>query len=159
MNNTAIETENKRDLQLTRMIDAPREKVWRAWTEPELMKEWFAPKPWTTAEVRLDLRAGGSNLIVMQDLQGNRYPNQGVYLEVVENERLVFTNAYTKAWEPSEKPFMTAIITLQDEGGKTRYNAHVWHWTAEDREVHEKMGFYEGWGQCADQLAELVKTI
>ncbi len=86
-------------------------------------------------------------------------PNPGVYLEVVENEKLVFTDAYTTAWEPSEKPFMTAIVTFEDLGdGKTRYTARVRHWTVDDREAHEKMGFHEGWGQCADQLAELLLT-
>ena len=55
---------------------------------------------------------------------------------------------------------MTAIITFEDLGdGKTRYTARARHWTVEDREAHEKMGFHEGWGQCADQLAELLKTI
>jgi uncharacterized protein YndB with AHSA1/START domain len=77
----------------------------------------------------------------------------------VKNERLVFTDAYTKAWEPSAKPFMTAILTFDDEGGKTRYTARVHHWTEADRETHEKMGFHEGWGQCADQLAALVAKL
>jgi uncharacterized protein YndB with AHSA1/START domain len=145
-----------RELVLTRIIDAPREKVFRAWTDPDLLKQWFAPLPYTTPVAELDVRTGGANLIVMRDPQGNDLPNRGVYLEVVENERLVITNAYTKAWEPSEKPFMTVILTFEDEGGKTRYTARVLHWTAADREAHEKMGFHEGWGQCADQLAALV---
>jgi uncharacterized protein YndB with AHSA1/START domain len=87
---------------------------------------------------------------------GNDLPNRGVYLEVVKNERLVVTDAYTKAWEPSEKPFMTLIVTFKNEGGKTKYIARVLHWTAADRETHEKMGFHQGWSQCADQLAALV---
>ena len=77
----------------------------------------------------------------------------------MKNERLVFTDAYTKAWEPSEKPFLTGIVTFEDEGGKTRYTARALHWTAADREAHEKMGFHEGWGQCADQLAALAAKI
>lgn len=148
-----------RELVLTRLIDAPREKLFRAWTEPELMKQWFVPRPWTTPVIEVDLRPGGSNLIVMRSPEGNEFPNRGVYLEIVKNERLVFTDAYTKAWEPSEKPFFTGIITFEDEGGKTRYTARALHWTVADREEHEKMGFHEGWGQCADQLAELVAKI
>lgn len=147
------------ELVLTRLIDAPREKLFRAWTDPELMKQWFVPRPWTLSKVEIDVRPGGSSLIVMRDPEGNEYPNPGVYLEVVENEKLVFTDAYTEAWVPSGKPFMTAIVTFEDEGGKTRYTARARHWTAEDRETHEKMGFHEGWGQCADQLAELVAKI
>jgi uncharacterized protein YndB with AHSA1/START domain len=148
-----------RELVLTRIINAPREKVFKAWTDPELLKQWFAPRPWTTPVAQLDVRPGGANLIVMRDPQGNEFPNRGVYLEVVKNERLVVTDAYTKAWEPSEKPFMTAILTFEDAGGgKTRYTARALHWTAADRETHEKMGFHEGWGQCADQLEAVVNA-
>jgi uncharacterized protein YndB with AHSA1/START domain len=146
----------ERELVISRIIDAPREKVFKAWTDPELLKQWFAPKPWTTPVAELDVRPGGASLIVMRGPDGNEFPNRGVYLEVVKNERLVFTNAYTKAWEPSDKPFMTAIITLDDLGGKTRYTARVLHWTVADREAHEKMGFHKGWAQCADQLAALL---
>jgi uncharacterized protein YndB with AHSA1/START domain len=148
-----------RELVLTRLIDASRDKLFRAWTDPELLKQWFAPLPWTTAAAELDVRPGGANMVVMRDPQGNEFPNRGVYLEVVKNERLVFTDAYTKAWEPSEKPFMTVILTFEDEGGKTRYTARVRHWTIADREAHEKMGFHEGWGQCAEQLAAVVAKL
>lgn len=148
-----------RELVLTRIIDAPREKLFRAWTDPELLKQWFAPLPWTISAAELDLRPGGTALVVMRDPDGNEYPNPGIYLEVVENERLVFTDAFTKAWEPSEKAFMTAIVTFEDIGGKTRYTARARHWTVADREAHEKMGFHEGWGQCADQLAALAAKI
>jgi uncharacterized protein YndB with AHSA1/START domain len=151
-------TASDRDLVITRVIDAPREKVFKAWTDPELLKQWFAPLPYTTPIAELDVRPGGANLIVMRDPQGNDLPNRGVYLEVVKNERLVFTNAYTKAWEPSEKPFMTVILTFENESGKTKYTALVRHWTVADRETHEKMGFYQGWGQCADQLEALVRS-
>ena len=132
-----------RELMLTRLIDAPRAKLFRAWTEPELLKQWFAPLPYTTPVAELDVRPGGAN--VMRDPQGNEFPNRGVYLEVVKNERLVFTDAYSGAWEPSEKPFMTVILTFEDDGGRTRYTARVRHWTAADREKHEQMGFHGGW--------------
>jgi len=148
-----------RELVLTRLIDAPREKLFRAWTEPELMKQWFTPRPWTTPVIEVDLRPGGANLIVMRGPDGTEFPNRGIYLEIVKNERLVFTDAYTKAWEPSDKPFFTGVITFEDEGGKTRYTARALHWTVADREAHEKMGFHEGWGLCADQLAELAARI
>ncbi len=149
----------ERELVLTRLIDAPREKVYRAWTEPELLKKWFAPLPWTTSRAELDVRPGGSNLVVMRSPEGQEFPNPGIYLEVVKNERLVTTDAYTRAWEPSEKPFMTLVLTFENEGGKTRYTARVRHWSAADREAHEKMGFHEGWGQTTDQLEALVKSL
>ena len=148
-----------RELILTRLIDAPREKLFRAWTDPVLMTKWFAPAPWTTPRAETDLRVGGSSTIVMAGPDGQEFPNTGVYLEIVPNEKLVFTDAYVKAWEPSAKPFMTVTLTFEEEAGQTRYTARVRHWTVEDREAHEAMGFHTGWGQCADQLEALVKTI
>jgi uncharacterized protein YndB with AHSA1/START domain len=147
-----------RELVLTRTIHAPREKVFRAWTDPDLLKQWFAPLPYTTPAAQMDVRPGGSSRIVMRAPDGTEMPNRGVYLEVVPNERLVFTDAY-KAWEPSEKPFMTVILTFEDDGGQTKYTARVRHWTVADRETHEKMGFHQGWGICADQLAALVEKV
>jgi uncharacterized protein YndB with AHSA1/START domain len=148
-----------RELVLTRLINAPRAKVYRAWTDPELLKQWFAPKPYTTPIVEIDVRPGGSAYFVMRGPDGKDLPNRGVYLEVVPNEKLVSTDAYVTAWEPSEKPFMTLILTFEDDGGKTRYTARVRHWSVADREAHEKMGFHEGWGLCTDQLEALVAKI
>ena len=156
---TADANHTDRDLVLTRIIDAPREKVYRCWTDPELVKQWFAPRPWSTPEVRMDVRAGGSSHVVMRDPDGNDYPNPGLFLEVVPNEKLVFTDAFTSAWQPSEKPFMVVILTFEDEGGRTKYTAIARHWTVADREAHEKMGFHEGWAQCANQLEELAKSL
>jgi uncharacterized protein YndB with AHSA1/START domain len=153
--NSATDT-SERELVLTRLIDAPRAKVYQAWTDAEQLKKWFAPLPWTTPHAELDVRAGGANLIVMRSPEGQDMPNSGVYLEVAPNERLVFTDAYSEAWLPSAKPFMTVILTFADEDGKTRYTARVRHWTAEDKETHEKMGFHVGWGICTDQLTALV---
>ena len=148
-----------RELVLTRLIDAPRETLYRCWTEPALMKQWFAPKPYETPVVEVDVRSGGANLIVMRGPDGQDMPNRGMYLEVVPNERLVFTDAFTEAWQPSAKPFMTAILTFEPQGDKTLYTARVRHWTVEDREAHEKMGFHQGWGICTDQLAALAATL
>ncbi len=148
-----------RELVLTRLIDAPREKIFKAWTTPALLQRWFAPLPWRTPSAELDVRPGGTSTITMRSPEGKDFPSTGVYLEVVENERLVFTDSFTKAWQPSEKPFMTVVLTFEDEGGKTRYTARVLHPTVADREKHEQMGFHEGWGQCADQLAALVAKL
>lgn len=148
-----------RELVLTRLIDAPRAILFRCWTEAELLKQWFAPLPYTTPHAELDARTGGSNYIVMRSPDGEDMPLRGVYLEVVKNERIVFTDAFSEAWQPSEKPFFTGIITFEEEGDKTRYTARARHWTAEDCEAHAKMGFHEGWGQCADQLAALAAKL
>lgn len=152
-----------RELVIARVIDAPRDKVWRCWTEPELIRQWFVPKPWTIAAAEVDPRPGGASNITMRDPDGNEFPSPGVYLEVVPNEKLVFTDAFTAGWKTSEKPFFVAVLTFEEEGGegsgRTRYVARARHWTDEDMEAHRKMGFEEGWGMCADQLEELAKTL
>jgi uncharacterized protein YndB with AHSA1/START domain len=157
--NTDTPSVQDRELVLTRLIDAPRDKLFRAWTDPDLLRQWFAPLPYTTPVAELDVRPGGSCLIVMRGPDGNDMPNRGVYLEVLENERLVWTDSFTSAWDPSAKPFMTAILTFEDVASKTKYTARVRHATVADREAHEKMGFHQGWGKCTDQLAALVATI
>jgi uncharacterized protein YndB with AHSA1/START domain len=149
------------ELVLTRLLDTPREALYRCWTEPELLKQWFAPAPYTTPVAEVDVRVGGASRIVMQGPDGQDIPCPGAYLEVVPGRKLVFTDAYTGDWTPKTdgKPFMTAIITFDDENGKTRYTAKVRHWSAEDKNAHEEMGFHTGWGQCADQLAALAAGI
>jgi uncharacterized protein YndB with AHSA1/START domain len=153
----AVSTSN-RELVLTRIIDLPPQKLFRAWTEPELLKQWFCPRPWGVARATLDVRPGGICNVVMLSPEGQEFPNPGVYLEVIPNRRLIFTDAYTEAWVPSAKPFMTGIIDFEELGGKTRYTARARHWTEADRDAHEKMGFHEGWGKATDQLVELMST-
>ena len=148
-----------RELSLTRFIEASPEALYRCWTEPDLLKQWFAPAPWSTPHAELDVRVGGAGYIIMSDPEGNEFGNRGVYLEVVPNELLVLTDAYTAAWTPSEKPFMTTILTFEPEGAGTRYTARVLHWSVADREAHEAMGFQEGWGLCTDQLAALAARL
>ncbi|MBK1881038.1 SRPBCC family protein [Luteolibacter pohnpeiensis] len=154
-----MSTESDRELTLTRIIEAPPAKLFRCWTEPELLKQWFTPPPFKTIHAEVDLRPGGSSLIVMQGPDGGKIECPGIYLEVIPNEKLVFTDAYLSAWEPSAKPFMTAILTFDDLGDRTKYTARVLHWTAEDRKAHEEMGFHQGWGVATDQLAELAAKL
>lgn len=148
-----------RTLVLTRLIDASPENVFRCWSEPELIRQWFSPKPWTTPKVDTDFRPGGSSMVTMADEHGVEYPNPGQFLEIVPNKKIVFTDAYVGDWVPAEKPFFTAVLTFENEGGKTRYTATALHWTREDKEVHEKMGFYDGWGVTTSQLEELARTL
>ena len=156
---SAAPTADPRELVLTRLINVPRDKIFRCWTEPALIVQWFTPPPWKTIRAAIDLRAGGSTNIVMQGPDGSEVPNRGIYLEVVENERLVFTDAFTSAWEPSAKPFFTCVLTFEEEDGKTRYTARARHWTAEDCKAHADMGFHVGWGVATDQLAALAVTL
>lgn len=158
--NTSVPFPADRELVLSRVLHASREKLYRCWTEPALITRWFTPPPYETVRAENDVRPGGSSLVVMRSPEGVEMPCPGVYLEVVPNERLVFTDAFTAAWEPSEKPFMTGILTFEDAGdGKTRYTARVRHWSVADCEQHAKMGFHEGWGIATDQLEALAKTL
>ena len=156
---TAEADKAEHELVITRLIDVPRDKLFRCWTEPALICQWFTPPPWKTIAAVTDVRAGGASLITMQGPDGTQMPNRGVYLEVVPNEKLVFTDAYTSAWVPSAKPFFTGVLTFEDEGGKTRYTARARHWTAEDCAAHEQMGFFVGWGIATDQLAALASSL
>ncbi|NWG45504.1 MAG: SRPBCC family protein [Alphaproteobacteria bacterium] len=154
------EREDPRDLVLTLTLDAPRAAVWRCWTEAELLTQWFTPRPWTTEEVFLDVRPGGTSRMVMCGPDGSRHPESGVYLEVVPGRRLVFTDTFRVAWEPSEAPFMTGIITLADDGtGGTLYEGRARHWSMADRDRHAEMGFHDGWTKAARQLEAVARTL
>lgn len=153
------DSERSLELTISREIDVPRERVWEAWTDPEQLKQWFTPRPYTTPECSIDLRPGGVFYTKMRDPEGNEFPGYGVYLEVVAPARLVFTDAYTEAWKPSEKPFMTATIELDDlGGGRTRYTATAAHWNLNDAKAHEEMGFFQGWNTALDQLVEFIES-
>ncbi len=148
----------ERELILVRETEVPPERLYAGWTQPELLVQWFTPKPWTTTACEIDLRVGGTCKTTMRSPEGQEFPNTGVYLEIVPNERLVFTDAYGPGWEPNPNPFFTAVLTFETlPNGKTRYTARAMHWTAEAREQHATMGFIEGWGKAFDQLVELVR--
>ena len=94
----------------------------------------------------------------MRSPEGENFPNVGCYLDVVEYERLVFTDALTPGFRPAAKPFMTAIVTMSDHNGGTKYVARALHRSPEDRKSHEEMGFHDGWGTALDQLVAHVKS-
>ena len=146
-----------RELSFSRVVDATRERLYAGWTDPALLPQWFAPRPLTTTVEKMDVRPGGAFRATMRTPGGQEFPQSGVFLELVPNERIVFTDAFTEGWDPRPEHFFVGIVTLEDLGdGKTRYTATVRHWTAEAREQHEKMGFEAGWDQCLDQLVELA---
>ena len=154
-----LKPDPKLDLVLERVVDVPRELVWAAWTRPEHLRKWFTPAPWTVADCEIDLRPGGIFRTVMRSPEGKEFPNIGCYLEVVPNERLVWTDALLPGYRPAENPFMTAIITLESQGKGTRYTAVAIHRDDAGRKKHEDMGFYQGWGKALDQLVAHVKTM
>lgn len=156
---TEVPTESH-ELVLDRILNAPREKLWRLWTDPALMGEWFCPKPWYVTDAVVDPRPGGEFSFVMHGPDGEEFPNMGVCLEAVEGRKLVFTDAFAPGWLPSGKPFMVAEVSFEDAGeGRTRYVARARHWTDEAKREHEKMGFHDGWNTVADQLEALANRL
>lgn len=156
------------DLQFERVVDVPREKIWAAWTTPKLLMPWFCPLPWKTVECEIDLRAGGKFNFTMQSPDGKQFPNHACYLEIIKNEKLVWTNALEPGFRPAKQPepspghecaefLMTASILLEVVASSTKYTALVQHANVEARIAHEKMGFEEGWGACLDQLVAIIK--
>jgi uncharacterized protein YndB with AHSA1/START domain len=140
------------DLVLTREINAPREILYQCWTQPEHLVHWFVPKPHRVTACELDPRPGGACNTTF-DVEGQVMENKGVYLEVIPNEKLVFTDTYSAGWKPAAEPFMTAIVTFADLGhGRTRYTAIARHRNADAAKTHAEMGFHDGWGTVATQL-------
>lgn len=154
------------DLVLERRIAASPATVWRCWTEPELLMQWFCPKPWKVTKAVIDLRPGGRFFTRMEGPDGEapgndirEMDNEGCFLDVVTRQRLVFTDALAGGWRPNPRTFMTAIVTFAPEGGGTAYRAVALHADPEARETHENMGFHDGWGTAADQLEALAATL
>jgi uncharacterized protein YndB with AHSA1/START domain len=151
------------DLVLERVVDVPPRLVWAAWTKPEQLKKWFTPAPWQTTECEIDLRPGGIFRTVMRGPEGQQVDNAGCWLEIVENEKLVWTGALGPGYRPRATPpgsfLMTAVITLEAQGQGTKYTALVIHADEEARRQHEAMGFHAGWGKALDQLVAMAKTM
>lgn len=147
------------DLLLERELNAPRDLLWRCWTTPEHLVHWFVPKPHRVTDCRLDLRVGGACNTTFE-VDGKLMENNGVYLEVIPNEKLVFTDAFTEGWKPAPDPFLTAILTFADAGpGRTRYTALARHRSKEAADQHKAMGFFEGWGTVATQLEAYARGL
>ena len=157
---------SKLDLTFERIVDVPKELVWRAWTEPQLITQWFTPVPWQTIACEIDLRPGGIFSTVMRSPEGQEFPNAGCYLEVRDNEKLVWTNALLPGFRPvpaaqnvSTVDFLfTAMIELEALAQGTRYIATVIHADEAGCKQHAQMGFHEGWGKALDQLVAMVKN-
>jgi uncharacterized protein YndB with AHSA1/START domain len=145
---------------ITRTFDAPRELVWRAWTEPEQFKRWWGPEHFTSPVAKMDLRVGGTYLAAMRSPEGQDFYSTGVYREITPPERLVFTDAFADAdgnvvpashygmdgdW-PAE---ILVTVTLEEENGRTRLTMRQDGIPA--GEMREQTS--AGWSQSFDKLA------
>jgi uncharacterized protein YndB with AHSA1/START domain len=164
-----IKIDPQLDLVLERVVDVPRELVWEAWTNPEHLKVWFTPDPWKTVDCELDLRPGGAFKFVMQSPEGEKFPNEGCYLEIVKNAKIVWTTSLLGGYRPAkltaapghecEEFAMTAMVLFESQGRKTKYTAIALHADPETRKRHADMGFQDGWGKALDQLvAHMMKV-
>lgn len=146
------------DLTTSRIIKAPRSLVWSAWADPVSFAQWWIPAPIKCKVVDMDLRPGGSFVTEMSEDGGPFGPHlSACFLDVVEAERIVFTNMLTGGWRPAEQGFMTAVITFEEHAEGTAYAARALHRNRVDRDKHEEMGFHDGWGTVTAQLAALVE--
>jgi uncharacterized protein YndB with AHSA1/START domain len=161
-NNVAKKPEN--ELVITRVFDAPRELVWKAWTEPEHFKKWWGPETFTAPVIKMDFREGGSYLYCMRSPDGHDFWSTGVYREIVPIERIVFTDSFSDAegnvipasqygmsgdW-PSE---LLVTVTFEEQGGKTKMILRQAGIPA--GEMSEMTA--AGWNGSFDKLAESLK--
>jgi len=148
------------DLVISRLVRAPRATLWRAWTQPQLLEQWWCPRPWTTEVRAFDLRPGGAFHTFMRGPDGGTSDNPGCFLEIVPQQRIVFSSMLVGGWRP-QTPWMpfTAIISLADEGEDTRYIAHVMHPDQASRDRHEELGFFDGWNTCITQLETFARQL
>jgi uncharacterized protein YndB with AHSA1/START domain len=159
---------NEQELVITRILDAPRELVWKAWTDPERVKRWWGPKGFTTPFCKIDLRVGGVFHYCMRSPEGKDYWNTGVYREIIETERVVCTDSFADeegnvvpashyGMSPDFPLEMLVTVTFEEHreqhGGKTKLTLqHVGIPSGLDRENAQ-----QGWNESFDKLAEVVK--
>ncbi|TDC48837.1 polyketide cyclase [Actinomadura sp. KC345] len=149
------------DLALERIIRAPRATVWNAWTDPSKLEQWWIPAPAHCRVDRLEPRPGGALVTRMSDDGTDFVPHMDAcFLAADDLERLVFTNAIDGTWRPAAPApvAMTATITLSDHPDGTDYRIVVRHGTPDARAQHEKLGFADGWGTVAAQLAAFAEA-
>ncbi len=166
----AAKPANAREFVLTRTFKAPRALVFEAWTDPRLMAKWWGPAVFTNPVCEMDVRVGGKYRIVMRSPAGKDFPLQGVYREVVPNERIVFTDN----WEEHPDEFIAMLpknpdgstakesinaVTFEDHDGGTLLTIRSLFETAAVREGMEKMQMRKGWLESLVKLESLTETM
>ena len=148
------------DLTLQRVIRAPRAAVWRAWTEPSQLEQWWVPAPAVARIDRLEARPGGAFVTRISEDGVEFGPHiDASFLVVDDGERLVFTNAVDSRWRPTRPDpiAMVAEIVLRDHPDGTDYQVVVRHGDPAARARHEELGFFDGWGSVTGQLTAFVE--
>lgn len=156
-----MDTRTGTTLSLTHDMAVSAAAIWRCWSEPTLLSQWFCPAPWRYQSKTIELRAGGTFHGAMIGPEGQEFDNTGLILDAIPENRIVFSNMFTTGWVPQTPDFgMVAVISLIAKSAQdTTYHAQVHHWTDEACDTHENMGFFAGWHAACDQLEALAKTL
>ena len=164
MQTQALKT--KGELVITRILDAPRELVWKAWTEPELMMQWWAPKTFTAPSIKLDLRVGGEYLVCMLSPEGKDYWSKGTYKEIVPGQRLVLTDSFaddkgnivpaTYYGMSPEFPLESVVtVTFDENDGRTKLTLR--YDDVSSIPESDLTDMQQGWNEMLDKLADFLK--
>lgn len=157
-----IHIDSKLDLVLERIVPLSPDKIWRGWTEPAQLTQWFTPKPWETVRAEVDLTPGGKFVTVMRSPEGVEFPSEACFLEVVPNRRLVWTSALKRDYRPQATPLggflFTCTLTFEPVAEGTRYKAVARHADETGAKAHADMGFHNGWSAALDQLVALMQS-
>lgn len=147
------------DLEISRIIKAPPALLWDARVDPDSLAQWWLPAPHRCKVVTLDIRPGGGFETLMSDGEDFKPHLDACFLDVEWGRKLIFTNVLSAGWRPTSEPFIaiSAIISFNDHPDGTDYRARVFHRSASERDRHEHMGFFDGWGTCINQLQILAE--
>jgi len=169
-NQTEFKTEGK-DFVITRIYNAPRNLVWKAWTDPDQLAQWFGPTVFSN-RCEIDLKPGGHYKITMVSLDGVDYPMDGTYREIIAPEKLVMTvncDAHPQEWHDlvdqnrdtkgTRLPEMIWAITFEETTGKTKLTICLQFTNANDRDALLKLGMKDGWAESLDKLDNLLSKI
>lgn len=152
----------KMDFRIERLIDAPTRLVWEALTQPEHLAEWYMPKVWgRVVRAELDVRPGGMFSIDIAVGDGPEIPNLGCFLDVVREQRLVWTSMLFPGYRPAifDDIPITAIVTMEPEGTGTRYSFTALHRSESDLETNRSSGFHQGTEIAIDQFVAHVLSL
>lgn len=144
----------KRTLSIKKVFDAPIKLVWEAWTNPDHVIQWWAPKGMKINVMEHDFKVGGKWKYSMPMPDGNLFISEGKYLEIVPQKKIITTADFRPMTEGVE-----LHVLFEADGEKTNFTFSVVHKTEEYCKQQEKMGFYNGWGSAFDRLNALVKTL
>ena len=152
------------DLKLELSTNLPLDFLWDGWTKPEILKQWFCPAPWKVTDCNIDLKPGGIFRTVMRGPEGEEFDNIGSYLVIEPKKKIVWTNALLPDFRPADASklaegdfFMTAHVEFKANQSGTVLHALAQHSRKQDVEIHEKMGFRDGWTAAFRQLEALYK--